>query len=154
MEKRSTLKKMAGASVVTAVVPSSWLKPIVSSVVLPAHAQTSSQLISLNGSLDVTGQEDNFQFRINNCDPADVITISLICSDGTLDPVVEAVDPNGTEFFDDDGGAACDNFSSSLIMEVPAVNGDWAVTARGFGGDTGPYTLELTVTGNCNIIQI
>jgi hypothetical protein len=40
-QKRNTLKKVAGVSAVVALAPSSWTKPIVSSVLLPAHAQTS-----------------------------------------------------------------------------------------------------------------
>jgi hypothetical protein len=41
-QKRKTLQKIVGIGAVATVVPSSWIKPVVSSVVLPAHAQTSS----------------------------------------------------------------------------------------------------------------
>lgn len=41
-QKRKTLKKVVGASAVVALVPASWTKPLVNSVFLPAHAQTSS----------------------------------------------------------------------------------------------------------------
>lgn len=41
-QKRNTLKKVASVSAVVALAPSSWTKPIVSSVIFPAHAQTST----------------------------------------------------------------------------------------------------------------
>ena len=39
--KRKTLQKLVGIGAFASVVPSSWIKPVISSVVLPAHAQTS-----------------------------------------------------------------------------------------------------------------
>jgi hypothetical protein len=47
--KRKTLKKLACIGSVATVVPNSWIKPVVSSVVLPAHAQT-SKLIGIFNS--------------------------------------------------------------------------------------------------------
>ena len=45
-QKRNTLKKVAGVSAVVALAPTSWTKPVISSVILPAHAQTSFCLSS------------------------------------------------------------------------------------------------------------
>ena len=42
--KRKTLQKIAGFSAIATLVPSSWFKPVISSVVLPVHAQTSCSL--------------------------------------------------------------------------------------------------------------
>ena len=39
--KRKTLQKIAGIGAIATVVPSSWIKPVIGTVVLPAHAQTS-----------------------------------------------------------------------------------------------------------------
>lgn len=41
-QKRKTLKKVVGTSAVVALAPASWTKPLVNSVFLPVHAQTSS----------------------------------------------------------------------------------------------------------------
>lgn len=41
--KREALKKVAGVSAVVALAPTPWSKPILNSIVLPAHAQTSSR---------------------------------------------------------------------------------------------------------------
>ncbi len=40
--KRKTLKKLVGFSAAASVLPGAWIKPIVSSVLLPVHAMTSS----------------------------------------------------------------------------------------------------------------
>ncbi|MGH1542604.1 MAG: hypothetical protein ACRBHB_19435 [Arenicella sp.] len=42
--KRSALKKIVGSGAIVSLAPSIWTKPIINSLVLPAHAQTSSQL--------------------------------------------------------------------------------------------------------------
>lgn len=41
--KRNTLKGLVGLTVITTALPSKWSKPIVKGIVLPAHAQTSTQ---------------------------------------------------------------------------------------------------------------
>ena len=43
-QKRKTLQKVAGVSAVVAATQSSWTKPLISSVILPAHAQISATL--------------------------------------------------------------------------------------------------------------
>ena len=48
--KRSALKKMAGLGLVSAAVPNTWVKPMIESVFLPAHAQTSLNSLTLSGS--------------------------------------------------------------------------------------------------------
>lgn len=48
--KRSALKKMAGLGLVSAAVPSTWVKPMVESVFLPAHAETSLNSLTLSGN--------------------------------------------------------------------------------------------------------
>ncbi len=40
-KKREALKKLAGVSAVAAIAPTSWMKPVLNAVILPAHAQTS-----------------------------------------------------------------------------------------------------------------
>lgn len=42
--KRETLKKIASICAVATIVPSSWIKPVINSVILPVHAQTSTCL--------------------------------------------------------------------------------------------------------------
>lgn len=41
-EKRHTLKKLTGAGAIASILPKAWIKPVVNSVVLPTHAQTST----------------------------------------------------------------------------------------------------------------
>ena len=41
-KKRKSLKRLAGVSTLAALAPMSWTKPIINSVVLPSHAQTST----------------------------------------------------------------------------------------------------------------
>lgn len=43
-KKRETLKKVAGVSAIAALTPTSWTKPVLNSVMLPLHAQTSNTL--------------------------------------------------------------------------------------------------------------
>ena len=40
-KRRQLLAVLGGGSIVAATAPTSWVKPVISSVVLPAHAQTS-----------------------------------------------------------------------------------------------------------------
>ena len=51
--KRKTLQKIAGVGAVAAVAPNSWVKPVISSIVLPAHAQTSNLEVKCMGLLSV-----------------------------------------------------------------------------------------------------
>jgi hypothetical protein len=53
-QKRNTLKKVAGVSTVVALAPNSWTKLIVSSVLLPAHAQTSANQAPTISSISCT----------------------------------------------------------------------------------------------------
>ncbi len=46
LSRRSLLKKTTAAAGVVAVAQSDWARPIVNSIVLPAHAQTSAQTIA------------------------------------------------------------------------------------------------------------
>lgn len=68
--KRKAIKKLVGGSAVIALAPSSWTKPIVSSVVLPAHAQTSEQFPTFTqrvyeSGVRVTDATNAFQNIIN-----------------------------------------------------------------------------------------
>ena len=51
-DKRDLLKKLAGVSAAVTMLPNSWVKPLISSVVLPAHSQTS---ISSCSEQDIIG---------------------------------------------------------------------------------------------------
>lgn len=52
-QKRNTLRKVASVSSIIALAPSSWIKPVVSSIVLPAHAQTSFSVDLCMGKLTI-----------------------------------------------------------------------------------------------------
>jgi len=52
-QKRGSFKKVAGVGAVLALAPSTWSKPIVSSVILPTHAMTSSAALRLNSIEDI-----------------------------------------------------------------------------------------------------
>ena len=48
-KKRELLKKtgaLSGAALTASLLPSSWTKPVVSAIMLPAHAQTSDEVVS------------------------------------------------------------------------------------------------------------
>ena len=85
--KRNTLKIIAGVGAVASFAPSSWTKPIISSVVLPAHAQTSAE-----DSTAPTGADATI-----NADVSGVATGTLAASDDTdNNPVVMIVSqPSG-----------------------------------------------------------
>jgi len=156
VSRRRLLTTLASGGVAAGAmaIPTKWARPVVDSVVLPAHARSSpgcvgqgGQTLTLNGNL-APDQQDPFSFCISGAGPNDTVQIDLICSDGTLDPVLEVTNPDGVDYFDDDSGAPCDAFNSSQIGPIPAVNGLWTGIARGFAGDSGPYTLIVTVSGS------
>ncbi len=52
--KRATLKKVTGISSIALALPSSWMQPVINTVLLPAHAQTSTcDVADLSGSWNV-----------------------------------------------------------------------------------------------------
>ena len=57
-EKRNTLIKIAGIGSVLTISPTKWMTPIVSSVVLPAHAQTSCPDISQSFLIDKDSDQE------------------------------------------------------------------------------------------------
>ena len=52
--KRKTLQTLVGIGAVASIVPGSWVKPIMSSVVLPAHAQTSVNAAPIGQDIEVS----------------------------------------------------------------------------------------------------
>ena len=64
-KKRDALKRVAGVTAIVALAPTSWAKPIVSSVILPAHAQTST-ILTLEEVEDIVivGQQDDSDPRV------------------------------------------------------------------------------------------
>jgi len=51
--KRKTLQKIMGVSAVGITMPNAWIKPIVNSIVIPAHAQTSQ--VTIQAKVDGCG---------------------------------------------------------------------------------------------------
>ncbi len=62
--KRKALKKIFGCSAVASVLPIAWIKPVVNSVVLPAHANTSTPMAVMFGLEHVSSVDcfDDAQF--------------------------------------------------------------------------------------------
>ncbi len=82
-QKRKTLKKVAVVSAVATLAPSSWTKPVLNTVVLPAHAQTSSNVVSVRRSIPFifhTSLGFNFDKRAG-----DVFRISTTNDDSASD---------------------------------------------------------------------
>ena len=46
-KKRKTLQKLVGVGTVATAIPQSWVKPVLSTVVLPSHAETSACMGSI-----------------------------------------------------------------------------------------------------------
>lgn len=117
--RRKTLQTIAGLGVVTAVTPSSWIKPILSSVVLPAHAQTSSILIT---DEDQDGPiSDQNDARALAFDGVDLSGRNFNCCNSTSVP-----DRNGNglliidiDYFDKNG---CNGPFLDLTDDVSGVN--------------------------------
>lgn len=64
-KKRDTLKRVAGVTAVVVLAPTSWTKPIVSSVILPVHAQTSTTLtLEEIEDIVIVGQQDDSDPRV------------------------------------------------------------------------------------------
>jgi hypothetical protein len=66
-QKRDALKKVVGVSAVVALAPSSWTKPIVSSIILPTHAMTSSTELRLNSIADIFLSCGDLRDRNSGC---------------------------------------------------------------------------------------
>lgn len=69
--KRKTLQKITGGVVLATVVPDSWVRPVVHSLVLPAHAQMSvmtsveNVLISVSEEIGLRLNSNDSRIRIN-----------------------------------------------------------------------------------------
>ena len=83
--KRKTLKIIAGIGAVASVLPSAWVRPIVSSVVLPAHAQSSGCI----------GQ--TWDFKLNFTDIS--CTLVGICGDVNPSWIANHIKPNTDQRF-------------------------------------------------------
>jgi len=73
ISKRNSLKRMAGAGAVVALAPSSWTKPIIGSIILPAHAQTSAAVLRIRTSGPITGGGNTAQIFANRAENKPVI---------------------------------------------------------------------------------
>ncbi|MEM7359667.1 MAG: hypothetical protein AAF431_11265 [Pseudomonadota bacterium] len=121
-KKRQTLKKVASVSAVAALMPTTWTKPILSSVVLPAHAQTSvsgrftiqgSQLACLVSGPDTTRSDNNKYYQVNDLvavtrlemstsepnNGNDYISFNTTLSDGPLGNVISIMSSSSQRFF-------------------------------------------------------
>jgi len=48
-DRRAALSLIAAGGVASIAIPSKWSKPIINGLILPAHAQTSASMLSING---------------------------------------------------------------------------------------------------------
>ena len=147
--RRNALKALAVG------VPAVWAKPVVETVILPAHAIlsgfTSSDSISgLGQNIGSSADCDNYELLVSNASPSDRIAVAVNCLGGTLDPSFELISPapDNTVYSDNDSGAPCNAGNSSLINSVQAVNGSWDLTVCGENGTTGDYEVVAYATGN------
>jgi hypothetical protein len=151
--RRSTIKILAvgGAVVLERSVPQFWKKPVIDSVMLPAHAQMSPQGESppettpFSESLTLPLEDDsgnvaiNFSFSVTGFTPAGDGTLTVVTI-GDIDGVDEqyevALAGVGTLGFTD-AGAFCDAVGSTTVFNITEAD----LVAAAAGG-----TIDLTAT--------
>ena len=130
-QKRNTLKKVVGASAVVALTPTSWTKPLVNGIVLPAHAQTSVNQPSTVSNISCTFDTDTLQV-------GSIITIEATIAD---------VDSS----FADIDWAIINGNNVIVVGEGQFVTTTYTVVAE----DIGNFILELEVLdGASNIVRV
>lgn len=97
LQRRRALTKLSGLAAGTALLPQAWVKPIISSMVLPAHAQTSPDTTTPAGTISLSGNCSN----ISNLNAGDVVTLSADIQVQNIDLsavswVLERINPSDT----------------------------------------------------------
>lgn len=153
--KRKTLHKLAGISLVATIMPSSWIKPTINAVLLPAHAQTSSgktlKLLIDVGTVDEAGW--HYLLSIENCEVGDLMTIGMRCFTGTVHPELFVGGSGGNLYSDSGSGSLCDGGHLPLIQDIPLINGSWSISVRPGPGTVEYRTgvIEIYMSPNCKI---
>lgn len=132
--KRETLKKVAGVSAVAALAPTSWTKPILSSVVLPAHAQTSE-----NQAPTISGVSCTF----------DTTTLQV----GSVITIEATIEDSDNPIADITWGILNSNSGLIVTGEGQFVTTTYTVV----DGDLGNLTIELEAfdgTGNRTAVTV
>ena len=137
--RRQLLKGALGASVIAATVPSQWVKPVVNSVLTPAHAQTSPPpmcpmaVLSMGVTGPVSGQgQCTITFDVLSSDPAQPLTISSITDNST--------DPSSVTY--DGFGTATDTTGPRIVWQGPTIGGELDCSQ--------PVTdVTFTITASC-----
>ncbi|MBX3065322.1 MAG: hypothetical protein U0528_17865 [Anaerolineae bacterium] len=130
-----TSKLFMIALVITALLVSAGLNSV--------HAATS---YVFSGSIT---SDTDFKLHQVGLSAGESVVATLVCTDGTLDPVLTVYDPSNVAVaWDDDSYTPCNSASSSYVSFVAAVGGQYTFRADGFSTSTGPYTLTVTTNGN------
>ncbi len=163
-KRRAALKKsMQGAVATGAVtVAANWTKPIVESVMLPAHAQASQAAINIS-NMTVSGVNPNVTLSVNNpVNGSNVGTINGASDAGSfsLTGVINPPPPAGTQISIsvDESANIADSGVFPCVLLLPgcpgsapinASNGDFSFTNAIEGLDDGAnvYTVTLSVSG-------
>lgn len=125
--KRKSLKKIAKSGAVLggiSLMPAKWTKPVIDSILIPAHAQTSPEATGCSAD-DVVGIWD---FVISN-------------DNGPADNVVLTFDSGGTGSFTGDGFAGSFAWSlsdNSVSMEISP------------DGSSGSSIATMTLSSSCD----
>lgn len=151
MERRSVLKSVALSGAGLSVLPSAWTKPVVNSVLLPAHAQTTAMpppvvecpmLITGNGTFSAGSAAGTcgLSFEFLSGDAANAIDVISITNTA----------PVGTDAVTYSGG------TSGSVTATGGLSVNWvgqavgAPFACGPGGSVDPINeITFTVTYNC-----
>lgn len=146
--KRKTLKKITGASAVVALAPSSWTKPIVNSVLLPAHAQTSANQAPTISGVSCTFDTPTLQV-------GSVITMEATISD--VDNPMEDINwgirnsnsgliATGEGQFTTTTYTVVEGDVGNLVLELEVFDGTGNSTTETLCDDTVSLTCQITVT--------
>lgn len=149
--KRNILKTITGLSVSAALIPNSWVKPVISTVILPAHAQTSvaSDTVATPVSGVVTFTIDSGVFSFFEVGAgqtqfdASEFSGSVSASDGNIPAGAEVrlnatLNPGGQTFTSTAIVQSDGSFSSSF--------GDTQFIATGNISATGVFAFSDTIT--------
>ncbi len=122
--RRNVLKGVIGVGVLTGALPNSWVKPVVNSVVLPVHAQTSAIEDPTTGTVSGASSVEHGTAETFTLSPSDDNGISSVAYDVS----------NG------DSGTG-NSYSAPTTLDVGSYTITWTITGKKADGSDDTLVL-------------